>query len=32
MVDVSDKSSTQRVAIACGVLRMQTETLVRIQA
>ncbi len=32
MVDVSDKSSTQRVAIASGVLRMQTETLVRIQA
>lgn len=32
MVDVSEKSSTQRVAIASGVLRMQPETLARIQA
>ncbi len=32
MVDVSDKSVTQRVAIASGVLRMQPETLTRIQA
>lgn len=32
MVDVSDKSITQRVAIASGVLRMQQETLSRIQA
>lgn len=32
MVDVSDKSVTQRVAMASGVLRMQPETLVRIQA
>lgn len=32
MVDVSEKSSTQRVAIASGVLRMQPETLSRIQA
>lgn len=32
MVDVSDKSTTQRVAIASGVLRMLPDTLVRIQA
>ena len=32
MVDVSEKSSTQRVAIASGVLRMQTGTLERIRA
>lgn len=32
MVDVSEKSSTQRTAIASGVLRMQPETLTRIQA
>ncbi len=32
MVDVSDKTSTQRVAIASGVLRMQPETLSRIRA
>ena len=32
MVDVSDKSSTQRVAIASGVLRMQPATLERIRA
>jgi len=31
MVDVSDKSITQRVAVASGVLRMLPETLVRIQ-
>ncbi|MBI4808856.1 MAG: cyclic pyranopterin monophosphate synthase MoaC [Nitrosomonadales bacterium] len=31
MVDVSEKSSTQRVAIASGVLRMQPETLARIR-
>jgi len=31
MVDVSAKSDTQRVAIASGVLRMQPETLSRIQ-
>jgi cyclic pyranopterin phosphate synthase len=31
MVDVSDKSVSQRVAIASGVLRMQPETLTRIQ-
>lgn len=31
MVDVSDKSISKRVAIASGVLRMQPETLVRIQ-
>ena len=31
MVDVSEKSGTQRVAIARGVLRMQPETLLRIQ-
>ena len=32
MVDVSKKSSTQRVAIASGVLRMQPATLERIRA
>ena len=32
MVDVSAKSSTQRVAIASGVLRMQPATLERIRA
>jgi len=32
MVDVTDKSTTQRIAIASGVLRMQPETLTRIQA
>ena len=32
MVDVSDKTSTQRVAIASGVLRMQPATLERIRA
>ena len=32
MVDVSEKNVTQRVAIASGVLRMQAETLSRIQA
>jgi cyclic pyranopterin phosphate synthase len=31
MVDVSEKSSTQRVAIASGVLRMQHATLERIR-
>jgi cyclic pyranopterin phosphate synthase len=31
MVDVSEKSSTQRVAIASGVLRMQIATLERIR-
>ncbi len=31
MVDVSDKAVTQRTAIASGVLRMQPETLARIQ-
>ena len=31
MVDVSEKSSTQRVAIASGTLRMQTGTLERIR-
>ena len=31
MVDVSDKSSTQRTAIASGVLRMQITTLERIR-
>jgi cyclic pyranopterin phosphate synthase len=31
MVDVSDKTSTQRVAIASGVLRMQSSTLDRIR-
>lgn len=32
MVDVSEKSVTQRAAIASGVLRMRPETLARIQA
>ena len=32
MVDVTDKPSTQRIAIASGVLRMQPETLSRIRA
>src|SRR5664279_2377723 len=32
MVDVSEKSNTQRVAIASGVLRMQSATLERIRA
>ena len=32
MVDVSDKSSTPRVAIASGVLRMQPATLERIRS
>ena len=32
MVDVSEKSGTQRVAVASGVLRMQPETLARIRA
>lgn len=32
MVDVSEKAVTQRTAIASGVLRMQPETLARIQA
>ncbi|MDO8988978.1 MAG: cyclic pyranopterin monophosphate synthase MoaC [Sideroxyarcus sp.] len=32
MVDVSEKSSTQRVAIASGVLRMQPATLERIRS
>lgn len=32
MVDVSEKSVTQRVAIASGVLRMQPATLERIRA
>ena len=31
MVDVSDKSSTPRVAVASGVLRMQPATLERIR-
>ncbi len=31
MVDVSEKASTQRVAIASGVLRMQAATLERIR-
>ncbi len=31
MVDVSEKSSTQRVAIASGVLLMQIATLERIR-
>ncbi len=31
MVDVSEKASTQRVAIASGVLRMQIDTLKRIR-
>jgi cyclic pyranopterin phosphate synthase len=32
MVDVSEKPSTQRVAIASGILRMQTNTLERIRS
>lgn len=32
MVDVSEKSSTQRVAIASGILRMQLATLERIRS
>ena len=32
MVDVSEKTSTQRVAVASGVLRMQIGTLERIRA
>ena len=32
MVDVTEKSNTQRVAIASGVLRMRPETLARIQS
>ncbi len=32
MVDVSEKPSTQRVAIASGILRMQLATLERIRA
>ena len=32
MVDVSEKSNTQRVAIASGVLRMQPATLERIRS
>ncbi len=32
MVNVSDKASTQRTAVASGVLRMQPETLARIRA
>lgn len=32
MVDVSEKSSTQRVAIASGILRMQLTTLEHIRA
>lgn len=32
MVDVSDKSITQRIAIASGVIRMQPATLARIRA
>ena len=32
MVDVSDKSTTQRVAIASGVLRMLPDTLTKIQS
>ncbi len=32
MVDVSEKSTTQRVAIASGILRMQPTTLERIRA
>ncbi|MDP2144453.1 MAG: cyclic pyranopterin monophosphate synthase MoaC [Gallionella sp.] len=31
MVDVGDKASTQRVAIASGILRMQSATLQRIR-
>ena len=32
MVDVSEKPDTERVAIASGILRMQTATLARIRA
>ena len=32
MVDVSEKSATQRIASASGILRMRPETLSRIQA
>ena len=32
MVDVSEKSATQRVAVASGILRMQVATLERIRA
>lgn len=32
MVDVSEKTNTQRIAIASGVLRMQPATLERIRA
>lgn len=32
MVNVADKAVTQRVAVASGVLRMQAETLARIQS
>lgn len=32
MVDVSDKSDTQRVAVASGILRMRPETLARIRS
>ncbi|NOU01213.1 MAG: cyclic pyranopterin monophosphate synthase MoaC [Gallionella sp.] len=32
MVDVSDKSTTQRIAIASGVLRMLPDTLTKIQS
>ena len=32
MVDVSEKAVTQRVAVASGVLRMQPQTLARIQS
>ncbi len=31
MVDVADKASTQRVAVASGILRMQPQTLLRIR-
>ncbi|MBI5918438.1 MAG: cyclic pyranopterin monophosphate synthase MoaC [Nitrosomonadales bacterium] len=31
MVDVSEKSVTQRVAVASGIIRMQPETLARIR-
>lgn len=32
MVDVAEKSTTRRIAVASGVLRMRPETLARIQA
>jgi cyclic pyranopterin phosphate synthase len=32
MVDVSDKSTTRRLAVASGILRMQQATLARIRA